>query len=222
MNQLSTIRLDLELLSRPAVALTLVVLVHLGVFAALISWRVAPVPRPTTAVMIEVIRVTPDVQKTPEITPPKPAIKPPKPKSRSRPQPAIAAPVPATESPAPTALAEAPKIAQPVALPPIQTSAPIQVAQTAPRFDADYLDNPAPSYPPLSRRLGEEGKVVLRVFVESSGLPSRVEVRTSSGFERLDKSAVVAVGRWKFIPARLGTEVVGAWVLVPIIFSLKA
>ena len=63
--------------------------------------------------------------------------------------------------------------------------------------------------------------MVLRVFVEASGVPSTVEIRTSSGFERLDKSALAAVSRWKFVPAKQGTDTVGAWVLVPIVFSLK-
>jgi protein TonB len=94
-------------------------------------------------------------------------------------------------------------------------------AQTAPKFDADYLDNPAPTYPSLSRRAGEEGKVVLRVFVEASGVPSKIDINTSSGFDRLDKTAVSTVARWKFIPARQGADAIGAWVLVPIIFDLK-
>jgi protein TonB len=67
----------------------------------------------------------------------------------------------------------------------------------------------------------EEGKVVLHVFVEASGLPGKVDLRTSSGFARLDSSAMAAVIRWKFIPARQGAEAVGAWVLVPVVFSLK-
>jgi protein TonB len=92
---------------------------------------------------------------------------------------------------------------------------------TAPRFDADYLDNPAPAYPPLSRRQHEEGKVVLQVYVEASGLAGKVELHTSSGYERLDRSAIAAVSRWKFAPARQGAAAVGAWVLVPLVFSLK-
>ena len=92
---------------------------------------------------------------------------------------------------------------------------------TAPRFDADYLDNPAPTYPPLSRKAGEEGRVLLYVLVEASGLPSKIEVRTSSGFERLDRAAMAAVKRWKFVPAKQGAEAVAAWVQVPIVFSVK-
>lgn len=63
--------------------------------------------------------------------------------------------------------------------------------------------------------------MVLRVYVEASGAASKVEVSSSSGFERLDRSAANAVSRWKFVPARQGSEAVAASVLVPIVFSLK-
>jgi periplasmic protein TonB len=90
-----------------------------------------------------------------------------------------------------------------------------------PRFDADYLDNPAPNYPALSRRSGEQGKVLLRVFVEPGGNAGQVLVAASSGFERLDSAAIDAVRRWKFVPAKQGENVIAAWVVVPINFSLK-
>jgi protein TonB len=92
---------------------------------------------------------------------------------------------------------------------------------TQPRFDADYLDNPAPPYPPMSRRLGEQGRVVLRVFVLPNGQADAVLVQTSSNSSRLDQSARETVSRWRFLPARRGEEAVAAWVLVPIAFSLN-
>lgn len=95
------------------------------------------------------------------------------------------------------------------------------VVDSLPQLDVHYLTNPAPQYPSLSRRAGEEGKVVLRVMVEISGLPSQVIVSTSSGFERLDRAAVASVSRWKFAPARRDQKPVPAWVLVPVVFSLK-
>ena len=92
---------------------------------------------------------------------------------------------------------------------------------TQPHFNADYLRNPAPAYPAQSRRFGEEGKVILRVFVTTEGQAGQVELRTSSGSARLDQAAQEAVARWKFEPARRGNEAVSAWVLVPIVFSLR-
>lgn len=91
-----------------------------------------------------------------------------------------------------------------------------------PRFDADYLENPAPVYPALSRRIGEEGRVMLRVFVDASGAPNRLEIKSTSGSQRLDAAAIEAVRRWTFAPAKLGEKFVDAWVLVPINFSLRS
>lgn len=90
------------------------------------------------------------------------------------------------------------------------------------RFDADYLQNPKPAYPHISKRLGEEGKVLLRVFVTANGLAEKIELRASSGFHRLDQAAQEAVARWRFVPAKRGEQAVTAWVVVPIVFSLNS
>jgi protein TonB len=90
-----------------------------------------------------------------------------------------------------------------------------------PKFDANYLNNPKPPYPSLSRRLGEEGVVLLRVYVDVTGQPEQIQMAKSSGFERLDAAALQAVARWKFVPARQGKITVAAWVQVPISFQLR-
>lgn len=94
-------------------------------------------------------------------------------------------------------------------------------AKVPPRFDADYLQNPAPAYPPVSRRLGEQGQVMLRVLVDSNGLPEKIEVQLASGFERLDRAAIDTVAQWRFVPARQGDTAIPGWVLIPIKFALK-
>ena len=128
------------------------------------------------------------------------------------PPPPPPAPLPPVE--APLAVAAAPEAAPP--------APPAPVPVTPPIFHADYLNNPPPVYPALSRRMGEEGKVVLRVFVSEQGLPGTVQVRTSSGHSRLDEAALNTVRSWRFVPARRGNAPVGAWVLVPISFSLRS
>lgn len=105
------------------------------------------------------------------------------------------------------------------AVAPAAPAAPAPV--TAPRFDAAYLNNPKPAYPFAARRLGEEGTVLLHVRVSADGLPVKIEVRTSSGSERLDEAARTAVAQWRFVPARQGDEVVAAWVLVPLVFKMN-
>jgi protein TonB len=92
---------------------------------------------------------------------------------------------------------------------------------TQPIFNADYLENPSPPYPAVSRRNGEQGRVILRVLVNARGTADEVQVRTSSGSERLDESARQTVRLWKFVPAKRGSEPVQAWVLIPISFRLE-
>jgi periplasmic protein TonB len=127
---------------------------------------------------------------------------------------------------APTLLTEpgaapAPSVAS---LPAVRDPSPVDVllAVMPPRFDAAYLQNPPPVYPALARRLREQGLVLLRVLVTIEGLPERVELKTSSGAQRLDQAAVDAVKHWRFVPARQGEQPVPAWVVVPIAFSLEA
>jgi protein TonB len=85
---------------------------------------------------------------------------------------------------------------------------------------ANYLRNPKPLYPAISRRLNEQGTVFLRVFVTAAGQATQVTIKTSSGYPRLDHAAQQAVIDWKFAPARREGKAVSAWVIVPIKFSL--
>lgn len=130
----------------------------------------------------------------------------------------------AAEAPAaPAAFSVPPQPPAPPAPPPIEAAPPpAPPPVTEARFDADYLSNPKPAYPVASRRLGEEGKVVLRVKVSRGGAPLAVEIRQSSGYARLDEAARAAVEQWHFVPARRGDEPIESWVSVPIVFSLHA
>ncbi|MBE0626194.1 MAG: energy transducer TonB, partial [Burkholderiales bacterium] len=91
-----------------------------------------------------------------------------------------------------------------------------------PRFDAAYLNNPAPAYPRASRLAGQQGQVLLKVLVGTSGSAVNIAVQHSSGFERLDDAALNSVRQWHFAPAKRGDQAIEAWVLVPIVFRLDA
>ena len=92
---------------------------------------------------------------------------------------------------------------------------------TPPDFNAAQLNNPAPSYPYLSRRAREEGVVLLRVLVTDAGRAGELLVQHSSGSSRLDQAALATVRRWRFVPARQAGRAVEAWVLVPVTFALN-
>jgi protein TonB len=128
-------------------------------------------------------------------------------------------PVLATESPvASPSFAVAPQPAPPPQPVPVAASAVESVVGAS--FDADYLHNPAPSYPYASRRNGEQGRSELEVLVSTEGLARTVRLHKSSGFPALDEAAIEAVRRWRFVPARRGGEVIEDWVLVPVAFHL--
>ena len=90
-----------------------------------------------------------------------------------------------------------------------------------PSSEAQGLNNPKPAYPRMSRRLNEQGQVVVRVFVAADGSPQQGEIKASSGYDRLDQEALRTVLRWRFVPGqRLGTPE-AMWFNVPVNFVLE-
>ena len=78
-----------------------------------------------------------------------------------------------------------------------------------------------PKYPWHARKMGWEGTTLLRVLVDQKGGTKFIEISRSSGFTTLDKAAMKAVKRWRFQPARSGSETVESWVKIPIVFDLE-
>ena len=194
-----------------------VVLLHAGVFWLLMQMHVIRLPDPLALLSIRMI--SPQVVAQPEPEPVKPELrKPLKQYPLPTPQPVrLAAPA---DSPAPaTTTVSPPPVINSVSPAPTATAVP--ATPTPPRFDADYLDNPAPRYPPVARSRREQGSVMLRVNVDAKGAPTEVLLHASSGIDSLDQSALSTVRRWRFVPAKFGNTSIAAWVLVPINFHLK-
>lgn len=172
----------------------------------------------------------------PEATPapPRPAPKRPaqptpqvKPESRPDPAPIVAAPshmpMPAL-APAPTdsATPAPPVAAAPPAPPPVATSqtsppAPRQIPPSA----IAYRVWPDVDYPDRSRRLGEQGLVIVAVFIDTDGQPRRVQIARSSGFDRLDQAALAGVRLARFKPYTENGLALAGWARIPIPFELE-
>ena len=90
-----------------------------------------------------------------------------------------------------------------------------------PSSDASYLLNPTPPYPPISRRMGEQGKTIIRVLIGVDGQPQRAEIAKSSGFDRLDQAAIATVMRWRYVPGKRGGTPETMWFNVPINWVLE-
>ncbi len=196
--------------------LAIVIALHAGIFLLILAARTVA-PKIMEMPLIVDLLQPPETQKEPEA----------KPLPVVRPQPVRQKPVPVPKAPVPvieTTTSTAPAPATAIAAPPenrAANAAPAEESFSQARFDANSLRNPAPPYPALSKRMGEEGKVVLRVSVNPQGTADSVDIKTSSGSPRLDESAQKTVRNWKFVPAKRGDTAVQSWVLVPIIFKLE-
>jgi periplasmic protein TonB len=74
----------------------------------------------------------------------------------------------------------------------------------------------------MSLRLGEEGRVVLRVMVGPDGKPTGATVAKTSGSEHLDRAGIDTVMRWRFKPGTRGGAAEAMSVLQPVDFKLPS
>ena len=108
---------------------------------------------------------------------------------------------------------------------PVRASAP--AASSAERHSpklistVEYLRQPSPRYPAQSRKLREQGMVMLRVLIDEKGNACSIEIESSSGYARLDHAAREAVAKAAFRPYVEDGEPRRAVVLVPIEFYLN-
>jgi protein TonB len=200
---------------------------------AVVAPRPQPPAPPREAVAPVVPPAPPEPVARPQEPPPEPVAEPPPAPPLPRPQaiapepPVPPAPPPRASEPAPppaTAAVPAPAAPGPANAMPAPAAAagsPAPSAPTPPSYNATYLDNPKPVYPMSARQRRLEGTVRLRVFVNAAGTVDEVQLHQTSGSPLLDRSALEAVKQWRFIPAREGDRAVPAWVIVPIVFTLK-
>jgi protein TonB len=124
-------------------------------------------------------------------------------------------PVPPTEQPVDTPSPAAPLAAEAPPAPP----APVAPPKLIPASAVEYLVPPMLVYPRLSERAGERGRVMVRVFIDTGGLPQNVEVSASSGYARLDEAAVAAVRKARFKPYTENGRPASGWAVVPANFE---
>ncbi|MFC4308401.1 energy transducer TonB [Steroidobacter flavus] len=147
---------------------------------------------------------------------------------RELPQVAVVTPQPILQMPdlpqidIPTELAPSAKaITVPVQAPPPPATQAADRSTPKLVSTVEYVREPSPRYPPQSRRLREQGLVVLRVVIDERGEASSIEIETSSGHARLDDAARDAVLRAAFRPYVEDGEPRRALVLIPIEFALN-
>ncbi len=90
-----------------------------------------------------------------------------------------------------------------------------------PSLIPQYRHNSPPRYPLIARLRGHEGVVLISAKINVDGTVAALQLKKSSGYPVLDKSAFEAVRSWKFEPGRKMGVPVPMWVDIPVRFSLN-
>lgn len=226
---------DLTPRQRRAVVIAMLLL-HAGAAAWLVLLPARPALNvvPVTPLKVDWI-AAPDP--APEPPPPSPPAPPPTPVPPRITPPQRAPLIAAPEAVAtPTAMAPTPALPviesppDPVEIIPAPAPAPASTAAAVvaapppkmlPAEAVQYLVPPAPVYPKLSRRYGEAGRVLVRVYIDEGGVPRAVQVSESSGHARLDDAARVAVQATRFKPYAENGRPTAGWAFIPLTFDLE-
>jgi protein TonB len=227
---------------RVIAATVAVVAIHVGLLAIALTMRDEPPPRPVESKTItaELISAAPPqpvaapaaIQSTPVPPPPKPVPQKPVPKLKPTVQPRVkAAPTPLPETTAPSTIAAAMPEATPAPPAPPAPAAPAPAAPAigrptmslnAPK-DVAHLECSIamPDYPALSRRRGESGTAVVKFVVGLTGKIENIELKKSSGSQRLDDAALDAMRSSSCKPYKENGEAIRAAYSQPFVFGLN-
>jgi periplasmic protein TonB len=115
--------------------------------------------------------------------------------------------IPAVVGPPSVAAIQLPK-AEPAPQP---KAAPVQVTAAHVAKGVDLGALCSSYYPSASKRLSEEGSVVILIFIAPSGKVTETKVETSSGIQRLDDATDKCVRLGRYDPSKVGNEAVGSW-----------
>src|SRR5262249_50677071 len=103
-----------------------------------------------------------------------------------------------------------------------EAPAPVVAGPVSPPKAAGNVNRVDPNdYPPVSRRLTEQGTVMVKVTVTATGSVANFELVKTSGFPRLDTAACVLVkNKFRYVPAQQDGKPVEGTVLQPVTFKL--
>lgn len=195
--------------------LLLIVLIHLGGITYAVMASPEPVEEKILAPSIQGVLVVAEKEPEKQVIPkPKPQPKQKRKKHKHKQKPLPKAP-PSERAPEPEPVPAEEPVAEEKPVEPMPESV------VPPSTDAYELKNPAPAYPAMSKKLKEEGIVLLKILVTKDGRVTEIEIKNSSGFKRLDDAAIKAIKRWKFNPATKAGEAIDYWHEIDFDFSVK-
>ena len=174
------------------------------------SYRIISTPEEAVTLMVNLISPPPAEKPKPPTPKPRP-LDPPPPEHIHL---AVETPVVLPDDPVVYVPPPPPSVVESPPLPPQPVTLSSELSMSCP-------ERTPPDYPSISMRMNEQGKVVLRVELGEDGHVARLEVKSSSGYQRLDSAAMSAVKTWRCKPAIRNGMAVHAIALQPFNFILE-
>lgn len=214
------------------VGLSLVIALHGALLYAAMSYKLIPPPQEAVTLFVHLINpVPPKKEELPPPKPPKPL--PPKqvtlvkekPILRPEPVPVLVAETPVMQvadyvAPEPPAepVVEALPTPAPASTAPAKPTEPVTLSS---ELSLACPQRTLPNYPATSRRMGEHGRLVLRVELDEEGNITTVKIKESSGHKRLDEAGLAAIRTWQCDAAMRDGKAVRAVAMQPFDFILN-
>ena len=212
------------------IGLAFALAMHAAALYGLWSYRLLPTPDEAATLFVNLIsppKPAPKVEEAPKPPPPR-EVKLEKPRPiQPRPQPqqwVVEAPVASPSEPLAPPPPPKPEPLPPIEAPPAPLPVPLKPAgpvQLGNELSVSCPERNPPIYPAAAKRMGEQGRVLLRVELDETGRVSAARVTSSSGSTRLDEASLAAVKQWHCNPARRDGEPVKAVALQPFDFILE-
>jgi len=209
--------------------LVFAVAMHAAALYGLWSYRLIPTPEDAATLFVNLIN-PPQPEIKPEQPKPPPRevkLEKPRPVEKPRPEPQqLVVETPVLAPSEPVAPPPPPKLEPlpPIEAPPVPPPAPAKPAgpvTLSNELSVSCPERTPPNYPAAAKRMGEQGRVVLRVELDENGRITAARIATSSGSARLDDASLAAVRQWHCNPARRDGEAVRAVALQPFDFILE-
>lgn len=199
--------------SRSTIVLALVILLHAGVYWGIqngLARKVVQLLPPD--IQTKIIKEDKPNEPPPPPPPPPPEIQAPPP---FVPPPEVTVQMPVATNAIQTVTTEKP----PVVAPPVMAPTPkadVVVAPKLTRASGSLEDY----YPSSAKRDGQEGSVIVAVYVQANGKVTEVKVEQSSGFPALDDGAVSFAKTWRFTPGTRNGVAEATWFRTKVTFKL--
>jgi protein TonB len=174
---------------------------------------------------IRIDLIAPQPEAPRPLPPPAPAPKTPPPPPvavlAAAPPPPVPQAPPVFTAPPPPPAPEAPPVPPAPAVPPVVPAPAPAAPRTVVLTDSDWVRVPEIEYPLVSRRLREEGTVIVRALIDTRGTPKQVVLQRSSGHLRLDQAALRAALDARVKPRTENGVPFEFWIAMPLAFELE-